>query len=105
MDTSVSSLQETVRRFGFSLFGRGFTKATHHVFLPHQSSGLHQASEALLGLVLMGEMAVEFPDCQIINGMGDEFFIPAQVYYQLSAGPTGVQFLCAKARVLKSVSM
>ena len=53
-------------------------------------------SFALPGVVLNGELLFQFQDCLIINEIGDQFFVPANTHYQVTAGSEGAQFLYAK---------
>ena len=96
MDTSVTSIEAMAREFGETLFERGFTKGIFHEFKPYQATDVLLASHAVIGVVLNGELLFQFQDCLIINSDGDQFFVPANTYYQVTAGEHGAQFLLAK---------
>jgi len=42
---------------------------------------------------------INLAEARVIYGAGDEFFIPAQTYYQATGGEFGTQFLFAKQRL------
>jgi hypothetical protein len=96
MDTSVTSVEEMAREFGETLFKRGFSKVSFREFKPYQATDVLLATHAVVGLVLSGELLFQFQECLIINGVGDQFFVPANTHYQVTAGKDGAQFLFAK---------
>jgi hypothetical protein len=98
MDTSVTSIEAMAREFGETLFERGFSKGIFHEFKPYQSTDVIVGNDAVTGIVLAGELLFQFQDCLIINAIGDLFFVPANTYYQVTAGLQGAQFLLAKHR-------
>jgi hypothetical protein len=65
----------------------------------YQNSGLLTSDLAGLGLILAGDLMINLAEVQVIYGAGDEFFIPAQTYYQATGGEFGTQFLFAKQRL------
>ena len=96
MDTSVTLIEAMAREFGETLFERGFSKGIFHEFKPYQATDVLLSNHAVIGLVLKGELLFQFQDCLIINTAGDQFFVPANIYYQVTAGEKGAQFLLAK---------
>ena len=96
MDTSVNSIEAMAREFGETLFERGFSKGIFHELRPYQTTDVLLATQAVIGVVLNGELLFQFQDCLIINGIGDQFFVPANTHYQVTAGREGAQFLYAK---------
>ena len=98
MDMSVTSVEEMAREFGETLFIRGFSQGLLKNFKPYQSTDLVVGSNAVTGIVLGGELLFQFQDCLIVNAIGDQFFVPANTYYQISAGVRGAQFLIAEHR-------
>ena len=96
MDSSVTSIEAMAREFGETLFQRGFSKGALHEFRPYQTTDVLCATHAVIGVVLNGELLFQFQDCLIINGIGDQFFVPANTHYQVTAGSEGAQFLYAK---------
>jgi ethanolamine utilization protein EutQ (cupin superfamily) len=96
MDTSVTSVEAMAREFGETLFQRGFSKGIFEEFKPYQTTDVLLATHAVIGLVLNGELLFQFQDCLIINGVGDQFFVPANTHYQITASRDGAQFLLAK---------
>jgi ethanolamine utilization protein EutQ (cupin superfamily) len=96
MDTSVTSIEAMAREFGETLFERGFSKGIFHEFRSYQTTDVLLATHAVIGVVLNGELLFQFQDCLIINGIGDQFFVPANTHYQVTAGREGAQFLYAK---------
>jgi hypothetical protein len=99
MDASVISIEPLTKKFSQSLFKRGFSLASLKVLRPHQNSGLMASELAGLGLILAGDLMINLAEVQVIYGAGDEFFIPAQTYYQATGGEFGTQFLFAKQRL------
>jgi ethanolamine utilization protein EutQ (cupin superfamily) len=95
MDTSVTSVEAMAREFGETLFQLGFSKGIFQEFKPFQTTDVLLATHALIGVVLKGELLFQFQDCLIINGVGDQFFVPANTHYQVTAGRDGAQFLYA----------
>ena len=96
MDTSVTSVEAMAREFGETLFQRGFSKGIFQEFKSYQTTDVLLATHAVIGVVLNGELLFQFQDCLIINGVGDQFFVPANTHYQVTAGQDGAQFLFAK---------
>ena len=96
MDTSATSIEAMAREFGETLFERGFPKGIFHEFKPYQATDVLVASQAVIGIVLKGELLFQFQDCLIINAVGDQFFVPANTHYQVTAGRDGAQFLISK---------
>ena len=96
MDTSVTSVEAMAREFGETLFERGFSKGIFHEFKAYQATDVLVGAQAVIGLVLKGELLFQFQDCLIINGVGDRFFVPANTHYQVTSGREGAQFLYAK---------
>ena len=96
MDTSATSIEAMAREFGETLFERGFPKGIFHEFKPYQATDVLLSTHAVIGVVLNGELLFQFQDCLIINGIGDQFFVPANTHYQVTAGEHGAQFLLAK---------
>ena len=75
---------------------RRFSKGIFHEFKPYQATDVLLATHAVIGVVLKGELLFQVQDCLIINGIGDQFFVPANTHYQVTAGEHGAQFLLAK---------
>lgn len=100
MDNSVTSIEMLVRLFNHSLRKRGFTRAIYREMLPNQCSGMLYQSFGALGLVVAGEVAFEFDEASQLFGLGEEFTIPADTYFQATASHTGAQLLLAKKRML-----
>ena len=96
MDTSVNSIEAMAKEFGETLFVRGFSRSVLKDFKPYQSTDLIVGSNAVTGIVLGGELLFQFQDCLIVNAIGDQFFVPANTYYQVTAGVQGAQFLIAE---------
>lgn len=98
MDTSVISIEAMAREFGETLFERGFTKGIFREFKPYQTTDVLISEKAVIGIVLSGDLLFQFQDCLIINNSGDQFFVPTNTYYQLTAGEQGVRFLYSTQR-------
>jgi len=96
MDSSVTSIEAMAREFGETLFDRGFSKVIFYEFKPYQTTDVLFVTRAVIGVVLNGELLFQFQDSLIINGIGDQFFVPANTHYQITAGCEGAQFLYAK---------
>jgi hypothetical protein len=52
----------------------------------------------VVGLVVAGELALEFYESSQSFGIGEEFTLPANTYFQVTAGDEGAQLLIAKKR-------
>ena len=98
MDDSVISIEMLTHFFNNSLRKRGFTRAIHREMNPSQCSSLVQQHFVVLGLVVAGELELEFSEVHQIYGVGEEFMIPANTYFQATAGHTGVRLLFARQR-------
>lgn len=90
------------RLFNHSLRNRGFTRAIHREMYAGQSSGMQQHHFGVLGLVVAGELELELAEAHQTLGIGEEFTIPANIYFQATAGHSGAQLLLAKKRNLIS---
>ena len=105
MDNSVISIEMLARFFNNSLRKRGFTRAIYWEMNPSQCSSLLQQHFVVLGLVVAGELELELSEVHQIYGVGEEFVIPANTYFQATAGHNGVRILLARRRThLTSVS-
>ena len=100
MDNSVTSIEMLVRLFNHTLRKRGFTRAIHREMNHGQSSGILQQHFVVLGLVVAGELELELSEEHQIYGVGEEFMIPANTYFQATATDNGAQLLLAKKRML-----
>jgi hypothetical protein len=66
------------------------------------SSHLHHSHlvfKQVFGLALLGELLIEFSKSQWVIDMGTEFFLPANAYFQATAGEQGAHFLFARQRI------
>lgn len=100
MDSSLTSIETLAHQFNASLRKRGFTRAIYREMLPNQCSGMLYQSFGVLGLIVAGEVAFEFYEASQLFGLGEEFTIPADTYFQATASHTGAQLLLAKKRML-----
>ena len=100
MDNSVSSIEMLACRFNLSLRKRGFTRAIHRQLNPGHSSCLLQQPFGVIGLVVAGEFELEISEAHEFYGTGMEFTIPANIYFEATAGINGTQLLIAKKRIL-----
>ena len=100
MDNSVISIEMLARFFNNSLRKRGFTRAIYWEMNPSQCSSLLQQHFVVLGLVVAGELELEISEVHQIYGVGEEFMIPANTYFQATATDNGAQLLLAKKRML-----
>lgn len=99
MDMSVISIESLANNFSQKLISLGFYKGSLRHFNPYQSSGVLQSSREVLGLVLQGELLIEFSNSQWVIDMSTEFFLPPNVYFQATAGEQGAHFLFARQRI------
>ena len=99
MDNSVSSIEMLARLFNLSLRKRGFTKAIHRQMNPGQSSGVLQQPFGVLGLVVAGELELVMSEAHEFYGAGEEFTIPANTYFEATAGINGTKLLISKKRL------
>ncbi len=98
MDNSVSSIELLARLFNQSLRKRGFTRAIHRAMNPSECTGIMYQDFGVVGLVVAGELALEFYESSQSHGTGEEFTLPANIYFQATAGDDGAQLLIAKKR-------
>jgi hypothetical protein len=98
MDFSVTPIETLAHQFNASLRKRGFTKAIYRAMLPNQCSGMLYQRFGVLGLIVAGEIACEFFEESQLFGLGEEFTIPANTYFQATAGDEGAHLLIAKKR-------
>ena len=98
MDNSVSSIELLARLFNHSLRKRGFTRTIHKGMNPSECSGIVHQDVGVVGLVVTGEMTLEFYEASQSLGTGEEFTLPANTYFQVTAGDDGAHLLLAKKR-------
>ena len=98
MDNSVSSIELLTRLFNQSLRKRGFTRAIHRAMNPSECTGIMYQDFGVVGLVVAGELALEFYESSQSHGTGEEFTLPANTYFQATAGDDGAHLLIAKKR-------
>lgn len=53
--------------------------------------------------MVAGELELELAEAHQTFGIGEEFTIPANIYFQATAGHSGAQLLLAKKRSLISI--
>ncbi|MFZ4473297.1 MAG: hypothetical protein ACOYOX_11070 [Limnohabitans sp.] len=99
MDKSVISLESLAITFSQNLTLKGFTKRSLRYFKPYQSSGVVYINREVLGLVLMGELLIYIDENQSILEQGSEFFLPPNIFFQVTAGEHGAHFLYAHQMV------
>jgi len=99
MDMSVISIESLAKNFSQTLSSRGFYKGSLRQFLPYQSSGVLQINREVIGLVLLGDLLIQYSDSLRVIEMGTEFFLPPNVYFQATAGEHGAHFLFARKRM------
>ena len=98
MDNSVSSIELLARLFNHSLRKRGFTRTIHKGMNPSECSGIVHQDVGVVGLVVTGEMTLEFYEASQSYCIGEEFTLPANTYFQVTAGDDGAHLLLAKKR-------
>ena len=98
MDNSVSSIELLARLFNHSLNKRGFTRTIHKAMNPSECSGIIHLDVGVVGLVVAGELTLEFYEASQSLGTGEEFTLPANTYFQVTAGDDGAHLLLAKKR-------
>jgi hypothetical protein len=98
MDNSVSSIELLARLFNHSLRKRGFTRTIHKAMNPSECSGIIHLDVGVVGLVVAGELTLEFYEASQSLGIGEEFTLPANNYFQVTAGDDGAHLLLAKKR-------
>ena len=98
MDNSVSSIELLARLFNHSLRKRGFTRTIHKAMNPSECSGIIHVDVGVVGLVVAGELTLEFYEASQSLGIGEEFTLPANNYFQVTAGDDGAHLLLAKKR-------
>ena len=98
MDNSVSSIELLSRLFNLSLRKRGFTRTIHKAMNPSECSGIIHLDVGVVGLVVAGELMLEFYEASQSFGIGEEFTLPANTYFQVKAGDDGTHLLLAKKR-------
>ena len=73
MDNSVSSIELLARHFNHSLRKRGFTRTIHKGMNPSECRGIIHLDVGVLGLVVAGELTLEFYETSQSLGIGEEF--------------------------------
>jgi len=105
MDMSVISIESLAISFSQKLTSIGFHKGSLKHFTAYQSSGVLQSNREVIGIVLQGELLIEFSDTQWVIETGTEFFLPPNVYFQATAGEHGAHFLFARKRINANLSV
>lgn len=98
MDISVVSIESLAINFSQTLLPRGFYKGSLRHFNALQSSGVIKSNREVIGLVLLGDLLIEFSDTQHVIGVGTEFFLPPHFYFQATAGEQGAHLIYAHKR-------
>lgn len=95
MDKSSFSIEFLAKKFGFSLFERGFSNSIFKELAPYETIDIQETHGAVLGLVLTGDLLINMPDNMQIYCESEEFFLPPNVFFQATAGENGVKLLIA----------
>ncbi len=98
MDNSVISIEMLARLFNHSLRNRGFTRTIHKAMNPSECSGIIHLDVGVVGLVVAGELMLEFYETSLSFGIGEEFTLPANTFFQVTAGDDGAHLLLAKKK-------
>jgi hypothetical protein len=104
MDASAVSIEFLAKKFGYSLFKRGFSNSVFRELAPHESFDIEETRGAVLGLVLTGDLLIHMPDYLQVFSSTEEFFLPPNVFFQATAGDNGVKLLIAHQFMKETMS-
>ena len=82
MYTPTISIELLVKKFGYSLYERGFSNSFFKELSPYETIGVQEAQGAVLGLVLIGELLINMPDSMQIFSATEEFFLPPNIFFE-----------------------
>ena len=102
MNTTDRSIESVTLNYSKSLLERGFSKGHLRTFKPFHSTGLCFTNRIILGLVISGNLEVQ-TSLSVNHFVSDEeFLLPANLNFQVSAGVLGAVMFVARQKFTKT---
>ncbi len=101
MNTAVRSIESVAENYSKSLLERGFNKGNLRTIKPFHTTGLCFTNRIILGLVISGNLEVQ-TSLSVNHFVSDEeFLLPANLHFQVSAGILGAVIFFARQKFTK----
>ena len=102
MNTTDRSIESVTLNYSKSLLERGFSKGHLRTLKPFHSTGLCFTNRIILGLVISGNLEVQ-TSLSVNHFVSDEeFLLPANLHFQVSAGVLGAVMFVARQKFTKT---
>lgn len=101
MSVNCNSIDLMSASYSKSLVERGFHKGNLRTLKPCQSTGIAYTSRIILGMVLLGKLEVQTAVGVHSFLKNEEFMLPANLYFQVSAGLNGATIYFARQKYKK----
>lgn len=101
MSVNCNSIELLSASYSKSLVERGFHKGNLRTLKPCQSTGIAYTNRIILGMVLVGKLEVQTAVGVHSFEKNDEFMLPANLYFQVSAGMSGATICFARQKYKK----
>jgi hypothetical protein len=102
MNTTDRSIESVTLNYSKSLLERGFSKGHLRTFKPFHSTGLCFTNRIILGLIIFGNLEVQ-TSLSVNHFVSDEeFLLPANLHFQVSAGVLGAVMFVARQKFTKT---
>jgi hypothetical protein len=85
-----------VEKYRKSMAERGFSKGSLRTFKPFQSTGFAFTNRIIIGVVISGKLEVQTALSVNQFEKDDEFLLPANLHFQVSAGVDGAAIFFAR---------
>lgn len=101
MRSSKTTIDPIISNYSQSLVERGFHKGKLKTLKPCQSTGIAYTNRIILGIIINGNLEVQTA-LGIQNFVAsEEFLLPANLYFQVSAGLRGASIFFARQKYKK----
>ncbi len=98
MKVQKTNVSKMISDYSKSLIERGFQKGSFRTLKPFQSTCLEHTDRIILGVVVTGDLEIQTALGTQKFKLEEEFLLPANLYFQVSAGLKGATIFFGKQK-------
>ena len=98
MNAQNTNLSKLISDYSKNLIGRGFHKGNLRTLKPFQSTCLQHTDRIILGMIVSGDLEIQTASCIYRFQLEEEFLLPANLHFQISAGLYGATLFLGKQK-------
>lgn len=98
MKVQKTNVSKMISDYSKSLIERGFQKGSFRTLKPFQSTCLEHTDRIILGVVVTGNLEIQTALGTQKFKLEEEFLLPANLYFQVSAGLNGATIFFGKQK-------